>query len=55
MTVGGQRIDGGGAHAGFQVVMLAGALSALTTLVFLPVLRRRGQESRIVEAIDPIA
>lgn len=39
-SVGGQRIDIGGAHAGFEVVAIAAAFCALVTLVAIPVLRR---------------
>ena len=40
-SVGGQRIDAAGAHAGFEIVLLAGALSVLVTLASLWTLRRR--------------
>lgn len=40
-SVGGQRIDAAGAHAGFEVVLVAGALSVLVTLASLWTLRRR--------------
>ena len=52
MSVGGQQIDDGGAHAGFMVVMIAGALSAVVTLAFLPVLRRRAQGSAVTQPLD---
>ena len=40
-SVGGQRIDAAGAHAGFEIVLVAGALSVLVTLASLWTLRRR--------------
>lgn len=52
MSVGGQQIDDGGAHAGFMVVMAAGAFSALMTFAFLPVLRRRSQETPRVTVVE---
>lgn len=40
-SVAGTRIDAGGAHAGFLVVVVAGAGALVATLVALPVLRPR--------------
>lgn len=40
-SIGGQRIDAAGAHAGFEVVLVAAALSVLVTLASLWTLRRR--------------
>ncbi|WP_309134009.1 MFS transporter [Cellulomonas sp.] len=40
-SVAGSRIDAGGAHAGFLVVVVAGAGALVATLVALPVLRPR--------------
>ncbi len=40
-SVAGTRIDAGGAHAGFLVVVVSGAAALVATLVALPVLRPR--------------
>ncbi|SDB87171.1 Predicted arabinose efflux permease, MFS family [Sanguibacter gelidistatuariae] len=40
-SIGGQRIDAAGAHAGFEVVLVAAALAVLVTLASLWTLRRR--------------
>ncbi|MFC8190154.1 MFS transporter [Cellulomonas sp. NPDC057328] len=40
-SVAGARIDAGGAHAGFLVVVVSGAAALVATLVALPVLRPR--------------
>lgn len=44
---GGQRIDADGAHAGFEVVVLAAAFSALVTLASVRTLRRRSQTTGV--------
>lgn len=48
-SIAGSRIDAAGAHAGFQVVMIAGGLAVVAVLGSLRVLRRGAPRE---EAVD---
>lgn len=45
-SVGGARIDAGGSHAGFLVVVVSGAAALVATLVALPSMRRQAAVGR---------
>ncbi|MBO0899040.1 MFS transporter [Cellulomonas sp. zg-ZUI222] len=51
-SVAGSRIDAGGSHAGFMVVVVSGAAALVATLVALPSLRRHAARTRQHDA-DP--
>lgn len=53
-SVAGVRIDAGGAHAGFLVVVVSGAAALVATLVALPSLRRHAA-TRSVVTVPPDA
>ncbi|MNW65915.1 hypothetical protein D3C74_443420 [compost metagenome] len=51
-SIAGSRIDAAGAHAGFQVVMIAAGVAVLAVLASTRVLRRGAPRDDVAEAAE---